>query len=271
MTDELSFGLADLEVQDDLDVAMDNDTYQDQANPAPPVAGNYMLKALKLGPKVDKDKNPVYENNDKRYPILNLVTAEIVEGLGDGVTRKVTLFQDIKTKPFDRFGTPASNLMDLSRAYGVGNWAGISAGIAAINEAVQLEEKFAAQLDWSVYDSDFVENALDQLGLANVSKDERTDDQKKLIGVVYNTARVTGQRFFPFNEKTGRFIHVLQRDNVTIKHPVTGASIVIEGDHRALEARSTITRYFPKVDVEAGRTKIGPLKVKPVKPSPVAA
>lgn len=270
MTDELSFGLADLDVQDDLDVAMDNETYQDQANPAPPVAGNYLVKVLKLGPKTDnKEKQPIYENKDKRYPILSLMSVEIIDGLGTGVTRKVGLFQDIKTKPFDRFGTPASNLMDLSRALGTDNWQGIPAGLAAVNEAVQLGTPAAIQLDWSIYDSQFVEDALKQLGLTDIPKDQLNDEQKKLKSAVYNNARVTGMRFFPFNEKTEKFIHVLQRDNVTFKHPVTGVNITVEGDHRALEARATITRYFPKADVDAGRTKIGPSKVK--RPAVVAA
>ena len=40
MSEELKFGLSDLEVGDDLDVAMDNEDYQDQVNPAPPALGN---------------------------------------------------------------------------------------------------------------------------------------------------------------------------------------------------------------------------------------
>jgi hypothetical protein len=267
MTDELSFGLADLEVEDDLDVALDNDTYQDQANPAPPVAGNYQLKAVKLGPKKNKEGAPVYENGDKRFPILSLQSAEIVEGLGDGITRKVMIFQDIKTKPFDRYGTPASNLMDVARAYGTANWAGVTAGIAAIFEAAQLGETFAAQLDWSVYDTEFVEAALEQFELAGVDKTELTDEQKKLKGAVYNAARVTGMGKFPYNQNSGKFVHVLQRGNVTVK--TSTGDRVVELPHRALEARPTITRYFPKVDVESGRVKIGPLNIKA--PKAVAA
>jgi hypothetical protein len=261
--EELNFGLADLDVQDDLDVSMDNDTYQDQANPAPPPYGNYNLKAVKLGPKKNKEDEPVFENNDKRFPVLQLTTAEIIEGLGDGVTRRVTLFQDIKTKPFDRYGTPASNLGDITRAYGTDSWQGIPNGLQLLQEAAQLGQSFGAQLDWSIYDGEFVKAALDQLGLANIDRADKSEDQKKLTGAIYNAGRVTGMRFFPYNESNGRFIHVLQRGDVTFKNPVTGANVTIEVPHRTFEARLTVVRYLPKTEVESGRHKIGPINTKP--------
>lgn len=264
MSEDLSFGLADLDVQDDLDISMDNETYQDQANPAPPVAGNYGLKAVKLGPKTKKtdggSPEPIFENNDKRFPILQLTTAEIVEGLGEGVTRKVTLFQDIRTKPFDRYGKAVSNLGDITRSFGTDSWVGIPNGILALEQAAQLGNVFAGQLDWSVYDTQLVTEGLKQLSIP-ANKDERTEDQKKILNSLYNAARVTGMRFFPYNTNTEKFSHVLVRQNVTFKGP--NGNLTVEVPHRALEARATITRYFPKVDVEGGRVKFGPINTKP--------
>lgn len=263
MTDELNISLADLDVQDDLDVAMDNDTYQDQVNPAPPVAGNYVSKALKLVPAKTKEGKPVFENNDKRFPILRLQQLEILEGLEGDKTRKVSVFQDIKTKPYDRYGTPASNLGDITRAYGTDSWQGIPDGLAKLQEAAQLST-FAHQLDWEVQDREFVEAAFQQLNVPT-DKSQRTEDQKKLVGAIYKASRITGMGKFPYDAQKGRFIHVLQRENVTFQNPVTGANVTIEVPHRALEARPVITRYFPKADVEGGRVKIGPLNVKPAK------
>lgn len=260
--EETKFGLNDLVINDDLDVALDNDTYQDQANPAPPVAGNYRLRALSLDLRKDKAGNQVLEAGG--FPIFVLGMAEIVEGLGDGVTRKVGLFYDIKTKAYDRYGSQASGLGDLTRAYGTPNWRGLTEGVAALKEAFESNATFAAQLDWAVYDKDLPIAAFAQLEIPADKNDRDADDaeQKKLVNAIYKAARVQGMRNFPFNENTGKFIHVLQRENVTIAGP-TGP-ITIEMDHRALEARPTITRFYPATEVAAGRVKFVPSKVKPV-------
>jgi hypothetical protein len=261
MSDEKKFGLSDLVVGDDLDVSLDNDTYQDQANPAPPAQGNYRLRALSLDFRKDKNGNTILKQG---FPVFVIGMAEIVEGLGDGVTRKVMLYQDVETRPFPRNGVPVSALGDLTRSYGTPNWNGLNEGIAVLKEAFESNAAFTAQLDWSIYDKDLVTLAYEQLGIqAGIASADRDEDEKKLINAIYKAARVTGQRFFPYNPSTGRFSHVFVRDNVTIKHPVTGSSIVIEGEHRTFEARNTITRYYPAADYAAGRVKLGPANVKP--------
>lgn len=262
MSNELNFGLADLEITDDLNVSMDNETYQDQANPAPPVAGNYGAKAVKIEPAKNKNQEPIFENSDPRFPIFRLQTVELVDGVDS--PRKVAIFQDIKTKPFDRYGSASSQLGDITRAYGTESWQGIRAGLELLQEAAQQGNVFYAQYDWSVYDKAFIDAALVQFELKDVAKDDRTDEQKKLLNAVYKAGRVTGMGRFPFNEKTGKFSHVLPLGDVTFKNPVTNSNVTVEVDGRTLEARLTITRFFPKSDVEGGRVKpIGPLNIKP--------
>lgn len=265
--DDIQFGLADLEVQDDLNVSMDNETYQDQANPAPPAAGNYGAKILKFDARRDKDKKPVFKGGDPRFPVLQIVSAELVEGLGDGVTRKVGLFYDIDTKPFDRFGVPASGLGDITRAYGTDSWSGIPNGIELLKEAIQGNQLFYAQYDWNVYDKEFVEAAKEQLGLANSTRDSRdaNESEKKLYNAMYRAASVTGMRFFPYNPDTGKFSHMFVRGDVQVKNPTTNAIVTVEVPQRSLEARLTITRFFPKTQAESGRIVggIGPAKTKP--------
>jgi hypothetical protein len=276
MSEELKFGLNDLQISDDLGIALDNDTYQDQANPAPPVAGNYRIKALSLDyskyRKGDQQGQPILQ--DGKFPIFVIGMAEIVEGLvdsnGNPTTRKVGLFQDVSTKPFSRSGVPASGLADLTRSYGTENWSGLQAGIDVLRDAFEQQLAFTAQLDWSIYDSAFVTAAFEQLGLdKNVKNADRSEDERKLVNAIYREARVTGMRNFPYNPMTGKFSHVMVRENVTFKHPVTGANITIEGDHRTFEARPTITRYFPNTAYEAGQVRLGPLNVKA--PAQVAA
>lgn len=264
MSDEYKFGLSDLEVGDDLNVEMDNERYQDQANPAPPAAGKYLANMVTLVSKTTREGKQVSEDG---FPIFTLQTIEIIDGLGEGVTRKVAIFHDIKTKPFDRYGEVVSGLGDLTRSLGTENWRGLdpsdpNSGISRLKEAFETKVPFAAQYDWGVYDGDFIKAALEQLSIPS-DKDDRSDDDKKIVNAIYKAGRVTGMRFFPFNEKTGRFSHVLVRDNVTMKNPVTNANVVIEGDRRALEARLQITKFIPAGDVTGGRVVFGPSKVRP--------
>lgn len=273
MSDEIKFGLDDLAVEDDLDVSLDNDTYQDQANPAPPVTGIYAIKALdldykKYGKDHDKEGQPVLV--DGKFPVLTVGLGLIIEGLGDGVERKVGLFAEAGTKPFDRFGSAASGMNDLARSYGLPNYTGIKDGIALLKEVQQSGQPFYANLDWSVYDKEFVEAAFDQLGLdPDLKFNEREPDEQKLANAIYKAARITGMRNFPYDTEKGKFIHVLQLTDVTFKNPVTNSTVTVEVPHRALEARVKLVSYVPKKDIESGRKKVGPANVRP--PKAVAA
>lgn len=267
---EGKFGLSDLDLTDDLDVSMDNETYQDQSNPAPVAAGKYLATMLDLGYAKRKDGTPIKENDE--FPIFRLNMIEIVDGLGEGVTRKVGLFQDVKTKPFTRpGGGVVSNLGDLARALGTDSWSGLSEGVSRLQEAYESNATFAAQYDWGIYDAAFLEAAFAQLKIAPKAADRDSDnaDEKKLVGALYKAARVTGMRFFPVRADGG-FSHVLPRQNVAFTNPVTNQQVVIEGDQRTFEAKLQITRYFPKAEFEAGRVVLGPSKVKPAA-LPVAA
>lgn len=264
MSDEMKFGLSDLVINDDLDIALDNENYQDQVNPAPPVAGNYRAKALTLDYRKDQQGQPTYKKG--QYPVFVLGQAELVEGLvdatGNPTQRKVGLFYDVDTMPIQRFGTVVSGLGDLTRSYGTANWNGLSEGIERLREAFEQGQLFTAQFDWSAYDKEFKEAAFAQLNLDPKTRyADRDEEGKKVSGAIYRASEVIGMRHFPFNN--GRFSHVLQRGNVVMKNPVTNAPVTIEVGHRTLEARLTITRFFPNVDFEAGRVKIGPLNVKP--------
>jgi len=268
---DAKFGLSDLVVSDDLDVSLDNEVYQDQANPAPPTKGNYRFRALSIDQKKarkgENEGQPILEAG--KFPIFVLGQAEIIEGLGDGITRKVGLFHDIKTRPFDRFGSVASGIGDLTRSYGTANWRGLDpqdpdSGVSRLREAYDTNQSFVAQLDWAVYDSKFVEAALEQLAdQIGESKETRSDDEKKVVNAIYNTARRQGQQNFPYNDANGKFSNVLVLENVTFKHPVSGGIVEVEVEHRTLEARPTLTRFYPAQEVAAGRVKIGPFNVKP--------
>ena len=259
MSDELKIGISDLVISDDLDIEMDAESYQDQASPAPPPAGTYAGKILNLDLRRDQEtKQPVLR--DDKWPTLVINTINIVEGLE--AERKVVLFQEVGTKPFDRYGTPASGLGDLTRAFDqTRSWRGLDEGMALLREFVETGQIFVAQYNWAVKDGDFVKAAFEQLGVPS-DYTERNDDQKKLANAIYNASRVRGQGYFPYDSTKEKFSHVLQRADVSFKNPLTGANVVIEVPHRVLEARLEITKYVPSKDAESGRVKLGPSKVK---------
>lgn len=274
MTDDIKLGLSDLDFSDDLDVALDNETYQDQAAPAPPAAGDYLfrLTGKSVYPATyrggEKKGQPIKDKNG--YPILTLGVVEIVEGLGDGATRKVGLFQDIKTAGYERDGKNVSQLGDLSRALGLSDYSGLRAGLDALAEADANGGTFGASLDWeSGFDKEFVDAAVKQLGLEGVDKSDMTDAQKKLSNAIqYRYSRVQGMKFADFNATSGRFLATFTRGNVVMK--VGNDTITVEVPSRQLEARAVIPVFFNDIKfisrerVDSGRVTFGPKAIKPV-------
>jgi hypothetical protein len=290
MSEDIKFGLSDLDINDDLDISLDNDTYQDQANPAPVAHGDYLLRLLSDDGAKQRDSitPAVIRNGDKKgtqvkrkvngveYPVFQLNTVEIVDGLGDGVTRKVSLFQEITTSSYERDGQNVSQIGDLARALGLGNFRGLGELVPMLQEAMQSGATFGATLDWeSGFDKEFVTAALEQLELPINAKgyfdySVATDDQKKLNYAIQRYSKVTGMRNFPYNESTQRFSHVAQRENVTFTNPVTKAKVTIEVPKRTLgEARAIIKvdfrdlKFIPRERVDSGRVTFGPRTVKP--------
>lgn len=297
MSEDIKFGLSDLEINDDLDVALDNDTYQDQANPAPVAFGDYLLRLLaddgakqrdSITPAIirsgEKKGQPVTRKvNGVDYPVLQLNTVEIVEGLGDGKTRKVSLFQEITTSSYERDGQNVSQLGDLARALGLPSYSGIKEALNLLREAMASGATFGATLDWeSGYDKEFVTAAMEQLSLPVNDKgyfdwSSASDEQKKVNYTIQRYARVNGMRNFPFNAATGKFSHVMQRGNVTFTDPNSKNKVTVEVPHRTLgEARAIIKvdfrdlKFIPRERVEQGRVTFGPRTVKPAA-APIAA
>lgn len=266
---DFTFGLDNLEFEDDIEIGVDNDTYVDQADPAPIATGNYRLRALSFVPRTTKEGKPVKVKD--KYPVFVIPQVEVVEGLGEGVTRKVGIFQDVNTEPKQRYGgNVVSDLGDLTRSYGTPNWSGLTEGIAVLREAFDGQALFTAQLDWSLYDSAFIKAAIAQLNIP-ADKTARSDDDKKVLNAIYNAGKTRGMRFFPFNEKSGTFSHIVSRENMKFTNPVSNSLVEIEVDARTLEARPTITRYYSNVEYTQGKVKLGPFKVKPAQQKGVIA
>lgn len=275
MSDE-KFGLDDLIVGDDLDVALDNESYQDQIRNTPVPFGDYSLRLLEVGVVQyrggEKKGQPILRAG--KYPSLEIRMAEIIEGLGDGVTRKVGFLtpDGISTKGFDREGKVVTQANDLARSFGFDDYRTFDEFRSQLKEAIATGRPFAATLDWETnQDTEFVKAAAEQLGLpvndkGYVVREKLTDEQKKLANLVqYRYSKVQGMGRFPQRDN-GSFSPIIVRGNVTMK--TDSGDVVIEVPERTLEARNVIPTYFQTLQfishdvVESGRVKFGPKAAK---------
>lgn len=263
--------ISDIGLEDDLDVAVDSDSYQDQADPAPILAGDYRAKVVSHSLRQEFGDDGKPNGNiklvDGRFPIIVLEQVEIIEGLDN--PRKVGLFQDVTTKPFDRYGTKASGLGDLTRSFDqTRSWRGLQEGLATLREFIEQGGNFVAAYNWTAYDKEFVAAAFEQLGVSR-NRSERNDNENKIVNAIYKAAKVRGMNNFPPAREGGAFpSHMLQRENVSFKNPVTNQTVTVEVPHRVIEARAEITRFYPSLEDR----KLGSYPYKPrVQAKPVAA
>lgn len=223
----MSFSIADMPVVDDLNVPYDPETYQDQANPAPPKPGNYRFQVVKAEPRV-KDGQIVMA--DGKYPTLVLQQVKIVEPSES--ERAFGAFTDVRYKPFPRkmpngASQVASDLWDLIRSYDE---------TAPINDFIHAQEllqgfiaqngTFLGQLGWTGYDKAYVDGEFAKIG-------GRQNASKEVSQAIYNTAR-KGTKDFTVNGQ-------LQ-------------SSIIGPSGETIEAQPKITRFFPS-GVEFGKGK----------------
>ncbi len=142
----------DFDINDDLAVGEDY-TGQQPGN-KPPLPGNYQFKPEKWNYKTGKDGKPVLykdRNGNPTYPVLSLVMAEISDPMEYG--RRVALFQDVASNPFDRNGQVASQAADLLKALDPSATASNTGEVLAkVADALNAGQPFKARLDYSAYD-----------------------------------------------------------------------------------------------------------------------
>jgi hypothetical protein len=260
------YSLSDLvDVVDDLDVSVDPDTYQDQASPAPLVAGNYRGRVIDHGPRLDFETKQPKKTPDG-YPFYVLNGIELVDGV-ENAPRKVYPFKEIQTKPFERLGVLVSGLGDINRAFDqTRRWSGLKNGLALLNEFLEEGALFTAAYNWEAFDKEFADSAIEQLG--HLIENAKTDPKERALrSAIYGAARIQGMnKFLP--TRNGHPDHMFPRGNVTFKNPTTGADLTVEVAPRFLEAKLVITRFYPSGD---DKVKLGPFAYKAPKALLVAA
>jgi hypothetical protein len=177
--------MQDFEIQDDMQ--LDSESPRVETGPKPPLPGNYLFKILKWQYRSNKDGTPLLYKNASgvpTYPVIGLTTAEITDPIDNA--RKVVLFQDVSSVPFDRAGKQASRAGDLLVA--------IDAAVTAGNTGEILRElasrlnaglEFKARLDYEAYDKDAAATAVAKLG---------ANPTKQAVNKAYQTAKVRGFR-----------------------------------------------------------------------------
>ncbi len=233
-------GLRELYTSDDLGIQLNPEAYQDQTNPPPPLPGNYRFQVVgALAAR--KDANGELKLTDGQFPTLTINRVKIVEPSEN--EKEFGIFHDIRTKPFDRYGTVASDVADFTRSVDqTRGWSGLGEGLEVLDEMVQANATFTAQIKWEAYDAEYVEKAFAELGIAKGSEKaalasgQITDAAYKAI---YKKARLVTNDFLP-DGKGGR------------KPSAKGPS------GNSLEAKAKIGKFFPSLE----SVTLGAFKVK---------
>lgn len=209
---------------DDIEVPLTADDYQDQSNPAPLPPGNYIARVKSFAQRFeDKEKTkPVLK--DGKYPVFVLESIEIAEGEHAG--RTVLLYQDIRTKPFERRGprgiTQASTFNDFVRSLDqTVTFSRLSEGIDEVKRLIGEGGLIRVTIDWQAYDSEMSKAEIAALG---------PNPEQAAKNAVYDRVQVRGYRKFPRNTD-GSYSYVWQSP---AGNPV--------------EARPVVTRWFASLD-----------------------
>lgn len=185
----------DFQIVDDLNVSVDPDTYQDAGNPPPPPAGNYKIMVDKWAIRRTQDGEVILDNNENgtpAFPRIVLEMVKIVEPFPFN-DRKVGIYQDFRTKPFNREGSLATNLGDMVRALdATRSFSGLKQGLEVFDELVQTNP-MSVYADWVWYDSEFVTAKMDE-EFDGRNYGELSPDEKKLAGGIYNAAKLQGMK-----------------------------------------------------------------------------
>lgn len=210
---------------DSMDVVIDGN-YEDQRNPAPVPAGNYMLRVKRFKPLTNSEGKEILR--DDTYPVVVLEQVEILEP-SEFSNRLVGLWQNIESKPSNR-QRGGSDLADIIRAHDATRQVrGLKEALATFEEVVAAGLPFNARLDWVANDGLWVQAALEEAGLRGIPYATLDDEQKKVANEIYNKSKLQGMKKFP------------KLADGSFSHEWTGPG----GD--VIEARPRIVRFYPSI------------------------
>ncbi len=243
-------GLAELFVSDDLDIPYDPSTYQDQTDPPPPLPGNYRMQVIgKLKPAKEfgSDKPKLI---DGQYPVLQFDRVKILEPLE--AEKEFAVFQEVATKPFDRYGTASSGLTDFLRALDQTVAApSRNERIQAVEEMIDNGQSFVGQIAWEVYDSAYVREQFEAAGIAKGEEKRAIADGKisaEKAKAIYKSGRYGNKDF-----------KVVAKADGTLTLSPSIPSKATEGGMLTVK-NPKIKKFVPSL--EADRTPLGSFRLK---------
>lgn len=176
------------------------DAYPESGGAKLPATGNYAAKVEKYDFARNKAKEPIFDAGPlgpKTFPIITIQSIRIVEGLGEGVTPKVGLLQQVRTKTFPRDGGTGSEAQDWLRAFDATRSSNRTPNeqVALLDQFIKEGLIFRARFDWFAEDWEGRQAEFDRLGHdPKNGKNRLTPEQVKNI---YNKFRVTSMSKFP--------------------------------------------------------------------------
>lgn len=182
----MSNEVEDFIIEDDLKV--DENYKVADSGPRPPLPGTYAFTTSKWGFRKNADGELVLwkdSQGNPRYPVIGLTTLEIVDPFEFG--RKVVVFQDVSTKPFEREGSMVSNAADLLRSFDAGVQAGNTSEVLAMltDRLNDGQAVFKARLDYEAYDGEFAKAEIARAG-------GKAALSPKELNAVYDRAKIRG-------------------------------------------------------------------------------
>lgn len=142
------------DINDDLQV---DENYESRPSVKPPTPGNYVFKPAAWGFRKNSAGELVkYKDaqGNPKYPVISLQSVEIVDPIDNA--RKVVVFQDVPTNPFERDGKIASQAADLLKGFNAEAVArNTGEVIAQVTDALTAGAEFRARLDYRAYDKNY--------------------------------------------------------------------------------------------------------------------
>lgn len=211
------FDIDSIDVQDDLSVALDPQTYQDAQPPMPLFRGLYGYRIKDMDLMKDKDGKLILQNG---YPTLVIKQVEVVEGVERA--RTVYMYQRVSIKPRARQNfetgqtTQVSDLADLVRSGDASAaFSGWKEALSVLQSLVAQNNIFYGKFDWEAADREAIKEAVESIRAS--AEDENAPEVKKAVNQAYKTFTRRGQSKFKAPNGSGYVPYMTGADGSKIE------------------------------------------------------
>lgn len=212
------FDIDGIDVQDDLGVELNPETYQDAQPQMPLFKGIYGFRIKDMDLNRDKDGNVIFNDG---YPSVSVKQIEVVEGLEKPRIVYLGRFgQRVNIKPRKRFGAKndaplASELADLIRSGdGSASFSGWKEALSVLQSLVAQGTVFYSKLDWEAADSKAIKAQVE--AIKENAEDVNSKETRDAVNTVYKTLTRRGQTKFKAADGNGYVPFIVGEDGEQI-------------------------------------------------------